>query len=98
MSTVREFADQSGQRWRVYAVSAEPTHGTSRKYLPPSYQQGWLVFESARHKFRLAPVPEGWERASASVLLGFLSVASRGRPSRQDGSWPEERSDAPPDV
>ena len=96
MSTFRDFVDSSGQPWRVYAVSAEPTHAGSRKYLPPSYQNGWLVFESPRHKFRLAPIPKGWERASVPVLLGFLGVASQARPRAPDhGSWPDEREDAP---
>ena len=94
MSVVREFVDNSGQPWRVYAVSAEPTHSTSRKYLPPSYQKGWLVFESPRHKFRLAPVPPNWERASVPMLQGFLSVASHARPSEHGTSWPDESPDA----
>ena len=94
MSTVREFVDSSGQPWRVYAVSQEPTHGTSRRFLPPSYQRGWLVFESPRHKFRLAPVPEGWEGAGVPTLLGLLSVASRARSSQDTGPWPDDPSDA----
>lgn len=94
MSTVREFVDNSGQPWRVYAVSEQPTHASSRKYLPPSYQRGWLVFESPRHKFRLAPVPDGWERASLPMLQSLLGVASRARPSHHDEKWPDERPDA----
>lgn len=90
MSTVRDFVDNSGQPWRVYAVSEEPAHGTSRRFLPPSYQRGWLVFESPKHKFRLAPVPEGWERAPLSMLLSLLGVASRARSSQHPGAWPDE--------
>ena len=91
MGVVREFVDQSGLPWRVYAVDADPTHPTALKYLPPSYQQGWLAFESPRHKLRLAPVPGGWAHADVATLQGYLSVASHARPLRSAASQPAEQ-------
>jgi hypothetical protein len=51
-----------------------------RLVMPPELQTGWLAFQRAAHKVRLAPIPEGWQSLSdqeLTVLLGKASKRSR---------------------
>jgi hypothetical protein len=43
----------------------------------PVYENGWLCFESADEKRRLAPVPENWNAADGEQLQGWCQSAKR---------------------
>lgn len=60
---IREFTDSAGIKWRVWATMPAP--GAVRE---ESYKNGWLTFESADVRKRLAPSPRGWEEASVERL------------------------------
>jgi hypothetical protein len=60
---IREFKDSAGTKWRVWATTprAGVIYGDSLK-------SGWLTFESAASRKRLAPIPRGWEEAPPDRL------------------------------
>ncbi len=72
---LREFMDQSTP-WRAWDV--RPT-GALRPGSPlptaPGLEAGWICFESAGEKRRLAPIPEGWEVWSEERLRASLAEA-----------------------
>ena len=72
---LRGFTDSTGVEWRVLEVfpsraskagSADAFSRTSLKDSP--FENGWLCFESAHSKRRLAPIPTGWEFAPVKPL------------------------------
>lgn len=47
----------------------ERRHGERRGAEPqPAWVKGWLCFESGEEKWRVAPVPAGWEKLSPEEL------------------------------
>ena len=72
---MREFRDQDGGNWVVYAISNGVMESGGRRYLPDEYQQGWLVFECGERNLRLAPVPKGWDEMSVDELRALLPLA-----------------------
>jgi len=65
---LRAFTDSTGMEWRVWDVlpttggalsDPSPSHAGSLKHT--AFANGWLCFESAIEKRRLAPIPNGWE-------------------------------------
>jgi hypothetical protein len=59
---VREFTDSKGVEWRAWDVTPEHMHPATRSedYMS-NLQDGWLTFESATEKRRLAaPYPGDW--------------------------------------
>jgi hypothetical protein len=87
---VRQFRDAAGVEWKV-SMTARSSPAVSRDhYLPEAYREGWLLFESADEKRRLAPVPSDWESLPDEKLAELCSSASP-QPSR-----PRERADASP--
>jgi hypothetical protein len=72
----RVFDEVQGRRWRVYAV--HPSMSTvERDALPDAYRHGWLSFEAADEKRRIAPIPEGWEALSIDELRLLCQRAQR---------------------
>ena len=52
-----------------------------RLVMPPDLQSGWLAFQGAARKVRLAPIPQGWMHLSDEELSLLLQHATkRGRP------------------
>lgn len=99
--SMREFLDQNGREWIVYAVNDSPTEGATRRYLPDAYQRGWLVFESGERKMRLAPVPGGWADLRDEELCSLLAAARPTTPTLPEGHrpWvPGARGDAKGDA
>ena len=72
---LREFTASDGRQWRVWDVTPESMHPTTRTedYLAP-YLEGWLVFESldGTAKCRLHPIPKGWNEAPSEELEEML--------------------------
>lgn len=63
---LRAFTDSAGVEWRVWDVlpvagSARGQDGLSGSLKNTAFANGWLCFESASEKRRLAPIPAGWE-------------------------------------
>jgi hypothetical protein len=46
-----------------------------RALVAAEFAYGWLCFETAGEKRRLAPVPEGWERADDETIEQWCCVA-----------------------
>src|ERR1700744_2996335 len=95
---MRQFRDETGIEWRV-SFTPRGSDAVSRDhYLPEAYRGGWLVFESAQEKRRLAPVPADWEQLPTAELAALCSKASA-QPARARAGvagGPESRSDAAP--
>lgn len=67
--SIREFADGAGVRWRVWATI--PLQGNVR----PQFSKGWLAFECADERRRLAPIPAGWPDADEAAICAYLAQA-----------------------
>lgn len=48
--------------------TGEDRRGQGMRWLNDRFAHGWLVFESAREKRRLSPVPEGWDAVPPDEL------------------------------
>ena len=74
---VRDFTDESGVAWRVWAVNPDTLqpHTRAEDYLG-AYLGGWLCFESAEERRRLADFPADWERLEAGALCALLQRAA----------------------
>jgi hypothetical protein len=62
---------RSGDERRV----GEKPAGVSRATIAPEFTYGWLCFETGGEKRRLAPVPEGWDRADDETIEQWCCVA-----------------------
>ena len=71
---VRHFRDSAGIEWCVLQTEPQPDR-SSRQRLPEEFRGGWLVFESANEKRRLAPFPSDWPALADRELLQLLSQA-----------------------
>jgi hypothetical protein len=59
-------------------VTTERRRFTFRRVgVAAAYENGWLCFESAEEKRRLAPVPEAWNTANAEQLQAWCQAAKR---------------------
>ena len=86
---MRDFRDDQGVQWLVYAVHREAITGAAaergRRYLPDPYRGGWLVFESGERKLRLAPIPDGWDDLPDRTLRTLLAAAKPATPTTPRG-------------
>lgn len=81
---VRDVVDEKGVKWRVWAVQRSAIHPkTAAEDFLGDYGEGWLCFECAEGRRRLARFPDDWDKMSDKELLGLLaraaSVPVRGR-------------------
>jgi hypothetical protein len=86
----RQFVDDDGAVWAVWDVRplavgktldprlAAPLRAGSGMVLEMNrvMAEGWLCFESAAEKRRLAPIPAGWDSCSSADLLRLCESAS----------------------
>ena len=73
---LRDFTDVGGTVWQVWEIVPSPRQG-GRGLYAEGMSNGWLCFESAREKRRLAPAPEGWAAytdAELDVCLGCAEI------------------------
>ncbi len=94
-SAVREFLDQRGVTWRVWAVTQEQIH--PERLIADQmgeYRQGWLAFECPENseRRRLPNYPPNWRRLSNLDLEGLLE---RAEPVRRRRSQPEQSDTTP---
>ena len=67
---IREFIDSRNVRWSVWKTVPQ-----AGGVLDVELRTGWLTFESKHERRRLAPIPAGWENASANRLELWCSSA-----------------------
>jgi hypothetical protein len=51
------------------------TPAMTRATIAPEFTYGWLCFETIGEKRRLAPVPEGWDRADDETIEQWCCTA-----------------------
>ncbi len=74
---VRDIVDQKGVKWRVWAVQRSSIHPkTAAEDFLGDYGEGWLCFESANERRRLARFPQDWDKMADRDLLGLLTKAA----------------------
>ena len=68
---MRTFVDQRGTIWDVF--EAHPSSGgRSATHVPDAFRMGWLCFQSADERRRLAPIPPGWDTWDERELVAAL--------------------------
>jgi len=72
---MRQFRDAAGVQWTVYQTERNASAERRDHLLPAEYRHGWLVFESATEKRRLAPVPPRWSDLSDEALVTLCESA-----------------------
>ena len=73
----REFTDSTGTLWRVWDVTPEYLHPITKSedFMEP-WAGGWLAFECAADKRRLAaPYPSDWLEFDVSRLEALCRAA-----------------------
>jgi hypothetical protein len=73
-ATHRLLRDGRGVRWDVFAVYTD-ARIAARWRLEPPFSRGWLCFESAGEKRRLAPIPPEWQRLGNAQLAALGDIA-----------------------
>ena len=74
----RTIRDGRGLEWQIWDT-------TPAKQVSHTLEAGWLTFESASEKRRLAPVPLYWLNATDNELLALLDRAQPVRRKERDG-------------
>jgi hypothetical protein len=83
---VREFTSPDGRRWTAWnVVPGQHVSLAARSiaHLPPELEEGWLCFECAEEKRRLAPTPPGWEEMDDDALTALCASAAHAPPVRR---------------
>jgi hypothetical protein len=92
---VRDFVDASGVSWRVWPVTPESLQPkTAAEDYLGDYGDGWLCFESAVERRRLARFPADWEQVSDEELRTLLGKAAI-VPPRKPAHSPPPSPDPP---
>ena len=74
---VRDFIDADGVTWRVWPVTPESLQPkTAAEDYLGEYGDGWLCFESASERRRLARYPVRWDELSEAELRTLLTAAA----------------------
>ncbi len=74
---VRDFVDDNEVKWRVWPVSRASIHPrTAAEDYLGDYGEGWLCFESANERRRLAHFPADWDRLADQDLNKLLDKAA----------------------
>jgi len=67
--------DSSERRSGDERRASEKAQAVARATIAPEFTYGWLCFETAGEKRRLAPVPEGWDRADDETIEQWCCAA-----------------------
>jgi hypothetical protein len=74
--TMRSCTDRTGTRWEIFEVHPSGD-GRTLERMPEAFRAGWLCFQSASERRRLAPIPLGWQEWEERALLGALEYGHR---------------------
>jgi hypothetical protein len=85
----REFLDTDGQEWQVWET--HPRRQTDPGRIADELAGGWLAFESAKEKRRLAPIPDDWTALPDEDLARLCARATFVRERGGTGVWPKYR-------
>jgi hypothetical protein len=81
----RKFLDGNAREWQVWDV--RPTASEHRaSTVAAGFESGWLCFECAGEKRRLAPIPPGWPEYPDGDLQ---HCPERARPATQTNRDPD---------
>ena len=58
-------------------IEERRTRREVRVVVPAQLQEGWLAFQNADERRRLAPIPDAWATLDDESLLGLLARAER---------------------
>jgi hypothetical protein len=73
---VRDIVGAEGTAWKVWAVTGSSIHPkTAAEDYLGEYSEGWLCFESAKSRSRLAQFPQDWDKLPDKELLRLLKTA-----------------------
>ncbi len=73
---VRDIRDEAGTTWKVWAVMASSIHPkTAAEDYLGEFSEGWLCFESATQRRRLARFPQDWGKLPDKELVRLLKSA-----------------------
>jgi len=80
---VRDIVDEDGNSWKVWAVMSSAIHPkTAAEDFLGEYSEGWLCFECANQRRRLARFPQDWDRMPDKDLLRLLKNAEVVQPRK----------------
>lgn len=85
---LREFTDETGRAWRVWDITAEKLHPSTRaENHMQGVLEGWLAFEAVDGgaKARLYPIPREWRPEATDDDLRAL--LRRADPAPQSGEF-----------
>ena len=73
---VRDIQDEDGTSWKVWAVMQSSIHPkTAAEDYLGEYSEGWLCFECATQRRRLARYPQDWDKLPDKELVRLLKTA-----------------------
>jgi hypothetical protein len=73
---VRDIVAPDGTKWKVWAVMGSSIHPkTAAEDYLGEYSEGWLCFECADSRRRLARFPPDWDKLPDKELLRLLKSA-----------------------
>jgi len=90
---MRTFSDPGGTEWDVFEV--HPGSGRTVSRVPAEFRDGWLCFQSANERRRLAPIPLRWKEWDIDQLMSALQAThgmARRTPPSFDASPPARRT------
>jgi hypothetical protein len=80
---VRDVRDEAGTTWKVWAVMASSIHPkTAAEDYLGEFSEGWLCFECANQRRRLARYPQDWDKLPDKELLRLLKTAQLVQPRK----------------
>lgn len=73
---VRDVVDENGMKWKVWSVATATFHPkTAAEDFLGDYADGWLCFEAATQRRRLAMFPKDWGELPDAGILALLKKA-----------------------
>jgi hypothetical protein len=73
---VRDVVDENGMKWKVWSVATASFHPkTAAEDFLGDYAEGWLCFEAATQRRRLAMFPKDWGELSDEGIVALLKKA-----------------------
>jgi hypothetical protein len=80
---VRDVVDENGNKWKIWSVTQSSIHPrTAAEDYLGDYSEGWLCFECANQRRRLARFPQDWATMSDTDLVRLLKNAQVVPPRR----------------